>query len=510
MSNRTKRFTKSLLTGYGTIGVNIITSLLSVPLALVYLSKEEFGLWALALQINGYLSLVDIGMTGAIGRYLADHKDDVNGNGFTEHFATGSCVFLIQAILVAFLGVIFSEYAPKLLSIQSELTEEFTLLLRILCLITGLSIAFRAFGAPLWAFQRMDVVNIAALIGLIVQFFSMWLGFHLGYGVLSFAFASVLPTIIAPIFYVVACKKNSYYPTCKDWFIPKWSVFLEMFHYGKDSMLLSIGSQMVNATQITIISRILGLNAAASFSIATKLYGLITMLIHKIIESAAPGLAEMFVRGERELFIKRYWDIIAITLALSTIGAVAIVVGNSVFIEIWTGGKITWSLTGDILLGFMIILTSASRCFVGLFGVTKNLKSVRLIYFIEGLLFIPTAICAVHWYGIEGVIFASLFVHLITAVAPSLRAASIFLGDCRRLIPQILVILIMISLGTTLAFFTRSNHVSPVIQLLIAALSILCAILISWKFTLPLNIREKIINASYRWLTKYLFTSLKR
>jgi hypothetical protein len=33
-------------------------------------------------------------------------------------------------------------------------------------------------------------------------------------------------------------------------------------------MMLSIGSQLVNATQITIISRTLGLDAAASFSIA--------------------------------------------------------------------------------------------------------------------------------------------------------------------------------------------------------------------------------------------------
>lgn len=500
--SRSKRFTQSLLTGYGTIGVNIITSLLSVPLALAYLSKEEFGLWALALQINGYLGLLDMGMTGAIGRFLADHKDNVNSKGYTEHFATGSCVFIIQAVLVSTLGVIFSGFAPAILAIRPELHDEFIHLLRILCVTTGISIVFRAFGSPLWAFQRMDVVNIATLIGHIVHFFSMWFGFSRGYGVLSFAFAGVLPILIASVIYLLVCKRNSYYPDCKNWFTPKWSVFREMFDYGKDSLLLSIGNQLVNATQIVIISRILGLNAAASFTIATKLYNLITMLFHKIIESAAPGLAEMFVRGQREQFVRRYWDVIAITLAIATVGGVAIAAGNRAFIDLWTAGKITWSLTGDLLLGLMVVATSASRCFVGLFGVTKNLKIIRLTYFIEGILFVPSAIFAADRYGLEGVIVASLAVHLLATLAPSIRAAKLVLGDRYRLAPQIALILVLILLGTTIAAITRSTYASPVVQMMVAGVPVILATVLVWKYTLHINIREQVLDTCMTWLNK--------
>ena len=52
--SRLKKFTHSLLSGYVALGVNVFYTLASVPLALHYLGKAEFGLWALVSQISGY------------------------------------------------------------------------------------------------------------------------------------------------------------------------------------------------------------------------------------------------------------------------------------------------------------------------------------------------------------------------------------------------------------------------------------------------------------------------
>jgi len=44
--SRLKKFTFSLLSGYVLLGANIFYTLASVPLALHYLTKPEFGFWA--------------------------------------------------------------------------------------------------------------------------------------------------------------------------------------------------------------------------------------------------------------------------------------------------------------------------------------------------------------------------------------------------------------------------------------------------------------------------------
>jgi O-antigen/teichoic acid export membrane protein len=492
MPTRSKRFTQSLITGYGAIAVNIVFSLVSIPLALSYLSKEEFGLWALALQITGYLSLIDLGMTGAVGRFLADHKDDVNSDAYATHFATGCFVFITQALLIVAMGMVFSCFAPTLLSISPGLADEFTFLLRILCVIAGFSIAGRCLAAPLWGFQRMDVINVAATVGLILQFFVMWLGFHLGYGVRSFAVAGAAPTLLALIVYAVICSKNGYYPRLNVWLSPRWSIFKEMFAYGRDGMLLAIGSQLINATQITIISRTLGLDVAAIFSVATKLYSMSLQLFQKIVESAAPGLAEMFVRGESGQFVRRYWDMIFLTLATSSVGAVAIAAGNSAFISLWTGGKVTWSVQGDLFLGLMVLLTSLSSSFITVFGVTRNLKAIRILYFTEGLVFVPAAILAARWYGVEGVVAASLAVHLMVTFAQSAKAASKVIGSCRRVVLPLIQIIALVTLSSGVAWAASHFGQAPGYRLAFALLPVLFMTTLAWKRIVPCEIKLRI------------------
>ncbi len=71
--SRFKRFAHSLVSGYLLLGTNVVFTLAQVPLALHYLTKNEFGLWALTTQITGYLMMLDLGMSGSLVRNLIDH-----------------------------------------------------------------------------------------------------------------------------------------------------------------------------------------------------------------------------------------------------------------------------------------------------------------------------------------------------------------------------------------------------------------------------------------------------
>jgi hypothetical protein len=49
--NRKRRFLAGLWAGYTAVGASFLFTLLSVPLALHFLPKTEFGLWALVAQM---------------------------------------------------------------------------------------------------------------------------------------------------------------------------------------------------------------------------------------------------------------------------------------------------------------------------------------------------------------------------------------------------------------------------------------------------------------------------
>ena len=58
--SRLKNFTRNLATGYLQLGVNVVYSLVSIPLILHWLPKAEFGLWVLLVQMMSYLVFVDL------------------------------------------------------------------------------------------------------------------------------------------------------------------------------------------------------------------------------------------------------------------------------------------------------------------------------------------------------------------------------------------------------------------------------------------------------------------
>ena len=68
--SRLQRFVRTVVSSYALMFLSMLYQLGSIPLALRFLSKEQFGLWVLMTQIAGYLLMVDFGITYAIARLL--------------------------------------------------------------------------------------------------------------------------------------------------------------------------------------------------------------------------------------------------------------------------------------------------------------------------------------------------------------------------------------------------------------------------------------------------------
>jgi len=491
VASRSKRFILGVASGYGFIAVNIAYTMLSIPLALHYLGKEEFGLWALALQISGYLMLLDLGMSSAVSRFIANHKDDVNGGEYGSLLLTGGIVFLIQGAMIALIGAVFSWFAGTLFAVPEHLQEDFRNVLIILTSLSGLSIAFRSFGAPLWAFHRIDVANGLGIFTLTSSLATLWIGFHFGWGIYSFACAGIPALLVCPGIAGLICWKQGFYPSSGCWGRPRWSIFFQVFGFGKDVLLMSLGSQLVNASQIIIISRVAGLDAAATFAIGTKLFTMGQQFTSKVLESSAPALTEMLVRGDTARFNHRFWNIFGITTFLATLGACGLVVGNSAFLQLWTSGAIHWSLTADALLAGLLIATSMTRCFIGIFVMSGNLRPVRSIYFLEGCTFVALAIPAGTHFEIVGVLAVSLFTHVLVTGLLSLCAGSRVLTSSMSLAHLALAPIAITAIALAISFSIAACATNPIFALAATPIIVAFCASVAWFLLLTPPLRAE-------------------
>ncbi len=320
--SRARRFIRNVASGYLLLFASMLYVLASVPLALKFLTKEEFGLWALMTQISGYLALIDLGTSPSVSRLLIDCKDRPDDGDYGSLIQTGGLVLTCQGFIILLVGVLASPLASHLLQIPSHLEGPFIYLMRWQSAILAVGFVTRVFGHVLYGHQKSDYINYVQAILSVANLLVLWVAFLAGVGTYSILWVSATSCVVTSITYVGFCVKLRLLPKKGRWGVPSWARFRELFSYGKDVFLISLGRQLTVASQTLVISRSLGLGAVAAWSVGTRILNLLLQLISRIFDFAEPIFAEMVVRGERDNLRERFRSTTTLGASLSGVAAV--------------------------------------------------------------------------------------------------------------------------------------------------------------------------------------------
>jgi O-antigen/teichoic acid export membrane protein len=405
--SRLKKFARSLFSGYVFLGANVLYTFASVPLALHYLSRPEFGLWALTTQLAGYIGLIDAGMSASVSRILVDYKDTRANGNYGSVIKTGALVGASQGLLILPVGLFLAFTAGPLFHIPEELQGKFMWLVIVQSGLLGFVFATRIFSHLLVAHQRWDVSNYGQALLFGVSLLAMWAGLAAGFGVFSFLLAQTCSTMIALV-NLAGCVRLGLFPKRGEWGHATWNRFKELFAFGQDVFLYSIGVQFINASQAILLTRFLGLDVAAVWSVCTRTYTTLGMMLWRVVEYSGPIIAEMMVRGERERLLKRFKELAVFSAGFSIFAAALFGACNGSFVQVWTHGKIQWPPVNDWLLALWLIISTVMRTHVMLAGATKRFAFLRYVFLLEGLVFVGLNVLLHRHTGMTGMLVLSI------------------------------------------------------------------------------------------------------
>ena len=405
---RLKKFTRSLFTGYLMLGANILYTLASLPLILHYLSKSEFGLWALIQQVANFIALIDLGMSSSIGRILIDHKDSRSNGRYGGTLKSGILVGLAQGLIVLIVGLSLVWFLAAWLRLPQELDRTFFWLMTGQILLTAAMFGTRIFGQILYAWQRIDVTNYTGIIQLVAQFATLWIGFVFGFGIYSLLACAVAGSICGVGITALACVKLGFWPKAGEWGRASREQFRELFNYGAEVFLISISGQLIISSQTVLISRQLGVESAAIWSVMTKMFTLVYQIILRIVGNAMPAFAEMQVRGESNLLWKRYRMLFNVTNVFAGVCAVLFAACNGSFVTLWTNGKFSWPAADNVLLAVWMIFLTQQCCHNSLIVGLKEIRTLKYVFIIEAGVFIGVALAILPSTGMTGMLACSV------------------------------------------------------------------------------------------------------
>jgi len=411
--SRFHQFTRGVGSSWLATVATVTYSLLSVPIALRYLSIEEFGLFVLLLQVAAYFSLLEIGMSGATARILVDHKDNPNDGHYGSAILTGSLVFSIQALLILAGGFLAAPVIVGALEVPARLVDVSVFLLRWLAFTSALAMAFRIYGAILYASKRLDLINIFIAVNTLVGLVGLTVMLASGFGLASLVWLFVGQTILGIILPIAACNVLRLLPKRGSWGRPSVERFRDLFAYGWDIFLVNLGNQILEASQLIIITRTMGLHAAAIWSVCTKLFTLIYQLVTRIEGTAIVFFAEMMVRGETERLAARFRQIYQLTAGITVTALAVMVAINKPFVSAWADPSLAWSVLLSSATAAVVFFNAIIRCSSDLIVHTKQIAAFRYVYFVEATVFIILALWLSAIFGFYGVLGASLFCVLL-------------------------------------------------------------------------------------------------
>lgn len=502
--SRVRHYTRSLASGYAAFAANIVFSLVSVPLALHYLSKAEFGLWALTTQIAGFIGLVDLGMAGAISRIIIDYKEDRASGDYGSVIKTGFLVNAAQGIVVLLLSLACAWLLVPWLEIGPELEHNFRWLLAGQGVMLAATFATRMWMHVLVAHQRYDVVNSAQTLSFAVNLAAAWVSLRAGHGVYSILWGQGAGFVMIAVIQVWGCARLKLLPAPGHWGGARWDRFLELFHFGKDVFLFSVGSQLIFASQTILITRLLGLEMGAVWSVCSRTFTLGTQLIYRVFDFSCPVLAEMMVRGERDRLLQRFRAIAVLTTSLGLLGGVLLVAANGSFVAWWTGGRMQWPRINDLLLAGWLVVCVIGHAHVGLVGQTKNFRFLRFVYLLEGLLFVGLSLLTMKRGGLTAMLGASLFSSLLCSFPYGIHRTvqhfglkwSEVLGAWSR--PGLRLALIMTPLALVVCWMSRTLNPAAQFGVLAAALGLPgLVILLGWG--VETRFKQEVIRRGMVW-----------
>jgi O-antigen/teichoic acid export membrane protein len=396
------------------MGINFFLS----PYLVSHLGNVTYGVWTLLLSLTGYLGLLDLGVRGAVTRYVArfhtetDHKRASN--------VASSAILIFST--AGFLALLASAGLAGFVIGHMKLPPEYLTAARIVLVLTGLNIATSlvngVFGGILVGLQRFDLTNSIEVGINILRACAVVLALRMGYGIVTLAIVQLAFTMARWAANLVLVKYL--YPELRIRFKEADRAGVKLiFSFSAFSFLLHVSGSLIYASDNVVIASYLPVTAVTFYVIGGNLAEYTRSMVSGISQAMTPLASSTEAKRDQ----KQLERVVLLSSQAGTLVVLPIVVTfmlrGSSFIRLWMGAQYA-ELSGRVLtvLSLTLIFWAANSVTSGsMLGLSKHRPLVPALL-AEGVCNLALSIFLVKRMGILGVAWGT--------VLPSLASALLF------------------------------------------------------------------------------------
>jgi membrane protein EpsK len=480
--------------------VNVIIGILLVPYFLSTLGIAAYGLIPLASSVTGYVAIVVQSLNITVSRYLTL---DIQRNDFAAANRTFNTAFFGLLLIIALtipIVIIVSWFVPVIFNVPAGQETGAIILVLCACFAFFIRSLNGTFTVQLFAYNRLDFVNLVNIIDILVQVGLIVLLFTIKGPSLIFVGGAYLgAAIVASIVAIILAKR-----VCPHLFLSLDSFdrsrVKDLWEMGGWVFINQIGSLLFLSIDLIVVNLFFGATSAGEYAIVLK-WGIVLRSIAGVFAGVlTPVVLSFYARDHIETMIrvtKSAVKLMGLTMALP----IGLVCGFAPqLLAVWVG--VQYAFLAPLMI-FMVAPLIINLAVLPLFSINVAYNKVKIPGLVILLMGIGNFVLAVilslySGWGYYGVAVAGAIILTLTnTVFTPWYTARVLkipkLTFLSSMVPGILATVSIISSALILSFFFE---ISTLLILSISALIISAGYLLV-LLGFGLNTFERNIVCSY-------------
>ena len=301
-----KKIAKGIFWTYVYNIVNALYGFIAVPILISFFGKSEYGLIGLAMSVNVYLRLMDMGFSSTNVRFFSTWISENRNEKVYKAFQTSLSFYGIIGLINGIILLVVSYFAESIFNVTQEQCEVLRILLYILAFSAFCHWFTSCFDQLIKATENVAWIQrqqlIPKLFQIIVLFATVYIGFSIE---LYFLLTSLATLLIVPL---SISKINRELPYVS--FIPRFDkkVFIEMLPYSLNIFSFSIFQFSFYNLRPVFLGMEGTLESVTDFRVLNGIIGIVHVLGGAFVSVLLPSTSKVVAQKNMDAYYKVAYD----------------------------------------------------------------------------------------------------------------------------------------------------------------------------------------------------------
>jgi O-antigen/teichoic acid export membrane protein len=398
---------KNLSTRYLAIALEMALGLLVLPFNLSHLGASAYGLWALTTSITLYFSVLDLGYSGAVVRFVAQYRAKDDTRALNETLSTTFYLFASFGVLTYLAAIVLAVFIDRLLHLPADQVHTARLVLLITSVSVAVGTACTVFGAVINGFQRYDLNNLAgtasSMVIAIVNVLVLWAG----YGLVELVFATTAVRVLTYWVY----RANAYRV------FPQLRVRLDLFRrerlreltsFSVFMALIDWANKLNYSIDALVVGIMIGTPAVAVWSVGQRLAEAAQRLTNQLNDIIFPNVVDHSASERVDRLQLLFLVSTRLSLATAVPIAAVLLLMAGPLVRAWVGPEFDGSIVVVRLLALIVAVRVGNATATTLLKGADRHRFVAVVNVVTAIVNVSLSVALVKPLGLAGVAIGTL------------------------------------------------------------------------------------------------------